>query len=606
MSTTKELGSLPRWDLSNVFPSLDSHELHSATKNFERRLRKLEKFVDSNKIGKKGAKISASKFRALLDEYLAQFNLLLSDYYSIRVYINSFVATDSFNKDARKKHSEFEPLGVRLQNINTRFSGWVGANAKQLPVALKKDGVARDHAFYLKTVAEQSRYMMSEAEESLAAELSLSGANAWNRLQGTIVSQLVVDFERDGKTEKISMPALLNIQHHDPDAEVRREAYEKEMATWETVKEPLAAALNGVKGATGILDKRRGRKDAMHTAIDGARIDRKTLDAMIGAMQDSFPTFRKYLRTKAKRLGHEGGLPWWDVFAPVGCNQRIYTWSETRDFILSRFGNFSPRLQALAKRAFDERWIDAEQRAGKRAGAFCTGVPAVGESRILCNFDGSLDQVSTVAHELGHAFHFECLKRNTMLNRDTPMTLAETASIFCETIIVDAALGAATDREEQLSILETDLIGKTQVIVDITSRYFFEEEVFNRRAKSELSSDDFCDIMLRAQAATYGDGLDERYRHKYMWTWKPHYYYANLSFYNFPYAFGLLFGTGLYAMSKQRGESFVSQYEELLSNTGLADAATLARRFSIDIRDKAFWKESLDVIGERVERYVAL
>lgn len=236
------------------------------------------------------------------------------------------------------------------------------------------------------------------------------------------------------------------------------------------------------------------------------------------------------------------------------------------------------------------------------------GLPAVKESRVLTNFDGSLDQVSTVAHELGHAFHNHCLfsAGKTVLQMKTPMTLAETASIMNETIVQQAVLARANSDEEALSILETGLIGDSQVIVDIYSRFLFEQEVFNRRAKAELSADELCDIMAWAQKEAYGDGLDERFLQPYMWTWKPHYYSTDLPFYNFPYAFGLLFGVGLYAIYEERGAAFVPDYQALLASTGEADAASLAARFGVDIRRKDFWAGSLRVIGGRVARYVTI
>ena len=285
---------------------------------------------------------------------------------------------------------------------------------------------------------------------------------------------------------------------------------------------------------------------------------------------------------------------------------RHYTWPETAEFIVTQFGTFSNRLANLAQRAFDNRWIDAEPRDGKRGGAFCMRIPALKESRVLCNFDGSLDEVSTVAHELGHAFHNECLLSKTPLQIITPMTLAETASIFCQTLITDAALAAAESADEKLAILETYLIDAAQVIVDISSRFLFEKEVFERRVQSELSADDFCEIMVRCQKDTYGAGLDERYLHPYMWAWKPHYYSGQRSFYNFPYAFGLLFATGLYAIYQERGKSFVPEYEELLASTGEANAADLALRFGIDIRGPEFWQGSLNLIGQRIDQYIAL
>jgi oligoendopeptidase F len=234
------------------------------------------------------------------------------------------------------------------------------------------------------------------------------------------------------------------------------------------------------------------------------------------------------------------------------------------------------------------------------------GVPGVEESRVLCNFDGSLDQVSTVAHELGHAFHNECLAGKTMLQRSTPMTLAETASIMNEIIITNAALSDAVKPEEQLAILETHLIDCSQVVVDITSRYLFEKEVFERRANAELSADDFCEIMLKCQKETYGDGLSEEFMHKYMWAWKVHYYIPSFSFYNYPYAFGLLFGTGLYAAYKERGKEFVKDYEALLASTGEATPVELAARFGFDIRKADFWRSSIRIIEESVQRYIEL
>jgi len=365
--------------------------------------------------------------------------------------------------------------------------------------------------------------------------------------------------------------------------------------------------MNGVKGEVITLNKRRGREDALHSALDAARIDRKTLEAMLEAMQDSFPMFRKYFHHKAKLVGKDK-LAWWDLFAPVGSAGKTITYKEARDFILKNFANFSPELAAFAKRAFDNNWIDAEMRDGKRPGGYCTEIQQKEESRIFVNFDGSQDQIATIAHELGHAFHNECAFQfdKTYLQQDTPMTLAETASTFCETIVTEALLAQTSDPQEELAILEGQLNGASQVIVDIYSRFLFEKEVFERREKSELSSDDLCDIMERAQKASYGDGLDERYLQKFMWTWKSHYYSVGLSFYNFPYAFGLLFGTGLYAIFQERGEAFVQDYKQLLASTGEATAADLADRFGIDIRTKKFWADSLAIIGKRVDRYCEL
>ncbi|HXF85848.1 MAG TPA: M3 family oligoendopeptidase [Anaerolineales bacterium] len=595
----------PRWDLTNVYPSLESDEFKKAFKEYQSRLDKLEKFYKS-KISKASAKTPAKELGALLGRAVDQFNTILELGGTINAYIYSFVTTDSHNKTAMRLLSEFEQVEVRQHNLSIQFRAWVGKLGKKLDQALEKDPTAKAHAFALKEMRDQAKYLMSEAEEMLAAEMSLCGGNAFGKLQGTITSQMTVDFEMDGEVKKLPMPALINLRSH-PDENVRRRAYEAENKAWEGVKEVLAACLNGVKGETNILWKKRGRKDALHSAIDAARIDRKTLDAMLSAMKDSFPMFRRYFHSKAKKLGKEK-LAWWDLFAPLGKTDKIYSFDEARDFILDNFGKFSPDLRRMAETAFSKNWIDAEQREGKRGGAFCMGVPAVKESRILSNFDGSFDQVSTLAHELGHAFHNYCAYEagKTELQQNTPMTLAETASIMCETIVTEAVLSQSKDPQEQLAVLEAQLLNASQVIVDIYSRFLFEKEVLERREQAELSAEDFCEIMERAQKETYGEGLDERYLQKWMWTWKPHYYSPSFPFYNFPYAFGLLFGTGLYAIYQQRGESFVADYKNLLASTGEDTAARLAKRFGIDITKRKFWEDSLAIIGKRVDRYCDL
>jgi oligoendopeptidase F len=602
--TTPMTKTLPHWDLSNVFPGLDAPEYEAAVRDLKGQLDGLEKLFAEH-ISKADASTPAAELGALAGEAIDQFNAMYELASTIRAYIYSFISTDSRDTAAMKKFSEFDPLGVRIQNLITQLTAWAGKIGPQLDSVIASNPTAKAHTFLLQEAARQAKYLMSEDLEALAADLSISGDNAWTKLQGTVTSQIAVDFELDGETKKLPIPALLNVQWHNPDESVRRRAYEAEMKTWESVRETLAACMNGVKGTASTLNRRRGREDALHSAIDGARIDRPTLEAMLSAMEASFPAFRKYFQAKAKRFGKEK-LAWWDIFAPVGTANKKYEWDEARDFILQNFGTFSPELEAFAQRAFESNWIDAEQREGKRGGAFCMGVPGKRESRVLCNFDGSLDQVSTIAHELGHAFHNECAYQagKTELQQDTPMTLAECASIMCETIVMEAVLRQTDDPQEQLAVLETRLIGDAQVIVDIYSRYLFEKEVFEHRAEAELSADELCEIMERAQKATYGDGLDENYLHKYMWTWKPHYYGS--TFYNFPYAFGLLFGMGLYAIYQQRGAAFVEDYKNLLASTGEAPAADLAARFGIDIRSRKFWEDSLGVIAKKIDRYCEL
>jgi pepF/M3 family oligoendopeptidase len=595
----------PHWDLTNVYPSLDSAEFKNAIEDYKKQVADLgDYFVEV--VNKADASKPVETLEPIVGEVVDRMNSIQTLAATIDPFIYAFVSTNSHDKLAKKRLSEFEQAGLPMQHIQVNFKGWIGKLAPVLDEVLKADGPVSAHAFILREWADQSKYLMSEQEESLAAEMSLSGGSAFGKLQGTVTSQLAVDFELDGKFEKLPMPALINMRSH-PDESVRRRGYEAESKAWEGIQETLAACMNGVKGEAITLNKRRGRPAALDSALEAARIDRQTLDAMLSAIQGAFPVFRKYFKSKARKLGKQQ-LAWWDVFAPLGRSDTSYTFEQARDFVLENFGRFAPELAAFARRAFENSWIDAEQREGKRGGAFCMEVQAVKESRVLSNFDGSFDQVSTLAHELGHAFHNECAYQagKTVLQQVTPMTLAETASTMCETIVAEAVLASTKDQQEMLAVLESQIQGAAQVTVDIYSRFIFEKEVFERREKAELSADDLNEIMERAQKEAYGDGLDERYLQKYMWTWKPHYYNPGLSFYNFPYAFGLLFATGLYAIYRQRGSEFVQDYKNLLASTGEASAADLAARFGIDIRTRKFWDDSLAIIATRVDRFCEL
>ncbi|MBO0796330.1 MAG: M3 family oligoendopeptidase, partial [Ktedonobacteraceae bacterium] len=419
---------------------------------------------------------------------------------------------------------------------------------------------------------------------------------------GNVTSQLTVEMRQDGQRQELPMSVVRNMAY-DANREVRREAYEAEMAGWKRVAIPLAAALNSIKGEVNVLAQHRKWEAPLDIALFVDSIDREILDVMLAAARESFPDFRRYLHAKARALGLSR-LAWYDLSAPVDSQGRVWEFNEAADFIVEQFGTYSQRLADFAAHAFREHWIDAEPRPGKRDGAFCTDLRSAG-SRVFTNYRPAFSGVSTLAHELGHGYHNLNLRQRTELQRSHPMTLAETASIFCETIIRQAALRKA-DQREQIAILEASLQGTCQVVVDITSRFLFEQRLSERRLQRELSVDELNEIMLEAQRETYGDGLDQELLHPYMWAVKPHYYSTGRLFYNYPYMFGQLFGLGLYARYQADPEAFKRGYDDLLSSTGMESAATLGARFGIDLRAKEFWHASLDIIRADIERFEAL
>jgi oligoendopeptidase F len=591
-----QIQSLPEWNTTAFYPALDSAEFITDFQELFTDLTALEALFEQQQIAKLETSPNPADSAQSLEAVLHSLNSLAEKVRLIQGFITCFTSTNSRNDLAQAKASELQLFYVRQSKLYTRLAAWIGSI--DLDSTLQLSSLARDYAFALQKMQFAAKHQMSPLEEDLRSSLSPSASSAWARLHGNIVSRLEVTVQG----QPIPMSAT-RAAARSADATRRKAAYIAELEAWQTVEAPLAAALNSIKGEVGVVNARRGFTDALEPSLHGANIDRQTLTAMHQACTESFPDFRRYLKAKAKLLG-SSQLAWYDMLAPVGEAGKSWEWATGSEFIAKQFGTYSPKLEAYARRCLNENWIDAAPRVGKRDGAFCMGVRN-DESRILMNFEPSLDSLSTLAHEMGHGYHNLCLKDRTALQSQTPMTLAETASIFCETIVSNAALKEATALEK-LYILDTELQGQTQVVVDIHSRFLFESRVFKDREMRELSVAEFKTLMLEAQLETYGDGLDSSTYHPYMWAVKGHYYSAGLSFYNYPYTFGLLFGLGLYAQYEQDPEQFKTKYDMLLSSTGLASAASLASGFGIDIRTPDFWRSSLDQIRARVDEFCAL
>jgi pepF/M3 family oligoendopeptidase len=592
--------TLPRWDMTVVHSGLDSPAFERDLAETLQAMDVTVALFDRLGIDKRDPAPLDEATLAAFEEAAGALNALIERARTLYAYVYSFVSTDSRDNLAQARFSAFRQEAVKLTLLGTRFTAWVGG--LDVEALITRSELAREHAFMLRRARQRAAHLMAPAEEALAAELDVTGGSAWARLHSNLSSQLTVAVEIGGERRELAMSEVRNLAF-EPDRALRRRAYEAELAAWEKNALPLASALNSIKGQVNALSRRRGWESPLEAALFDNNIDRQTLDAMLGAAREFFPDFRRYLRAKARLLGLER-LAWYDMFAPVGGGGRSWAYDDAAEFIVAQFGRYSQRLSDFAARAFRESWIDAEPRAGKVGGAFCMALRG-DESRILSNYKPTIESVLTMAHELGHGYHNLNLARQTMLNKDTPMTLAETASIFCETIIRHAAMEGA-GRDEQLEILEAAVQGACQVVVDITSRFLFESAVFDGRQKRELSVDELNALMLDAQRQTYGDGLDQEVLHPTMWAVKGHYYSSGRSFYNFPYMFGLLFGLGLYAIYTRDPEPFKQGYDDLLASTGLADAAELAGRMGIDIRSIDFWRASLSIIRADIDRFEAL
>ena len=478
------------------------------------------------------------------------------------------------------------------------FEGWLAA-IQDLDSLIASDPLFEEYRFILERKKLGSLHLLPGIGEKVMAKLKISGSNAWAELQQYLTSTVKVTY----RGEEINLSAVRNLAYS-AEAEVRKDAYEAELACYSAIEDSVAYALNSLKLETLNECELRGYESPLARTLEQSNMEKKTLDAMFAAIDQKLPMFRRYLKAKAHALGHENGLPWYDLFAPMGKSSTRFTTQDARDYLVELFSHFDDELSGMVAHAFDEEWIDFYPRSGKAGGAFCSGVSCIGQSRILTNFDGTLGDVVTLAHELGHAFHNQCIADHRPLNHDYSMPVAETASTFNECVVMNHAIAQAADDAEKLNLIESQLQDVTQIIVDIYSRYRFEDAVLRRRKEEFMGAAELCRIMLQAQADSYGDGLDSALRHPYMWLCKSHYYGS--TFYNFPYAFGGLFARGLYAKYAQEGASFVPIYKKLLHTTTVATAEDAAKVAGIDLTDKEFWLSALAEVEEKIDMFCAL
>ncbi|MFA7411772.1 MAG: M3 family oligoendopeptidase [Tissierellaceae bacterium] len=585
-----------RWSLRELYPSFEEGEFLGDMERLDNLIVEFNRWADDE------LKENTAS-REKLEKYIGYYIEIGTLFYKMYSFAFLTSSVDAKDETALRYIDKLTVMESDLTRPQVQFQKFV-KDLANLDELVGSSDLLREHEFFLRQIREESKYMLSEKEEVLISKMSNTGSTAWTNLHNMISSTLMVDIEIDGEAKSLPLPAIRNMAY-DGDQNLRRTAYEAELKAYEKIEESSAAALNGIKGEVITVASLRGYKSPLEETIIKSRMDEETLNAMLTAMEEFLPLFQKYYRKKAELLGHKNGLPFYDMFAPMGQVNRTFTYEEAKNYIVDNFRTFSHKLADFAKNAFENSWLDVEPREGKRGGAFCANLHPIGESRIMSNFSGSFSSMTTLAHELGHGYHGACLKDESMLNSDYPMPIAETASIFCETIVVNAALKEASD-QEAFSILESSISDAGQVIVDIYSRYLFETELFERRKGHSPSVNELKEMMLDAQKKAYGDGLDHDLLHPYMWINKGHYYSAGRNFYNFPYAFGLLFSKGLYAEYLKRGEAFVKEYDDLLNATGKNNIVDVAKRMDIDVRNPEFFRSSLELIAKDIEKFMEL
>ena len=578
-----------RWDLSYLYKGFDDEQFRSDLASLKEEAKKAITILEDSSVSRavriERAVTHSERVSAKVDR-LANF-------------IQCTLSVDAQNEAANAAMDQLMVAFTDLELSSSALARFV-AETDDLDQVISASDILRPISFALLEMKEQSRHLIPPEIEPWILEMKLSGGDAFSQLRDKLDSTLVVDY----RDEKLPLAGVRG-KAYDPDPAVRKDAYEAEIASYAKMELPMSYCLNSIKMEARTLAKAKKYDSVLDMTLADSRMDRETLDALWTAIREYLPHFRRYLKTKARLLGHKNGLPFYDLFAPVGSIAKKYTVEEAREILIREMGKFSPDMAAFIGNAFDENWIDFYPREGKTGGAFCAGVHYADRSLVMTNFQGSFSDVSTLAHELGHGWHNRCMAGLPYMMTEEPMPLAETASIFNETMLSWQVLSSCGP-EERLYLLENGLMEATQTVVDIYSRFLFEQEVIDTRADHAMSVDELKAAMLRAQDASYGDGLDPEVRHPYMWACKSHYYWSGYNFYNFPYAFGLLFGKGVFARYLEKGPAFAEDYCRLLRSCGSAPVADVAASVGIDVRDPAFWRSSLEVIRKDIDEFCEL
>ena len=579
------------WNLDVLYTGFDTEEFKADMERMKEAASKLTELA---------SEASSLNARDLLTKYVKTNEELSELVEKLAIYANLRYSANTRDTDAASM------LGVIMSTLSSTAAPSASldkaiSEIENIEEIIDTTPDLGEFKYLLTNIKRDSKYLLSDKEEGVLAKMDLSGATAWSDLQSSLTSGVKVTYNG----EEITLSSVRNLAYS-PDAEVRKAAYEAELKCYDSIKDAVAFALNSIKLQVLNVCEMRGYESPLAKSLYQSRMKQETLDALLTAMKEYLPAFHKYLKAKAKALGHEGSLPWYDLFAPMGKSDKVYTKDSARDYLLNIFAKFDTDLHDMVKCAFDNRWIDFYPREGKVGGAFDCGVPSIKESRVLTNFDGSFSDVVTLAHELGHSFHDRQVFCHSVLNQGYSMPVAETASTFNEVLVMETAIAETTDRDEKIALIESQLMDACQIIADIYSRFLFEKSVFDNRPAEFMSADRMCELMLTAQKEAYGDGLDHDVLHPYMWLCKGHYYSGGLSFYNYPYAFGGLFARGLYAKYKQEGKPFVDTYKAMLRATSISDVEDCALIAGVDLTDVSFWRAGLQSIADRIDEFCEL
>lgn len=580
------------WNLDNIYTSFDSQKFKSDINKLKNYIETINKWSATNFQDNKNSLYKIEEFLRLNNEYKSLYSCLYSYSYLV-------MNMDFKNQEAVCVLDELENENLGFTEVFVRFSRWL-SNIRNLDEIIDASTYISEHKFYLKELLLKTKYLLSEKEEIVTSKMQNTGSKAWEKLYMELIASTTIDITINNSEEKLTLAELTGMAY-EKDGDLRKAAYYKEKDLCKSISQICGKCLNGISGEALTIYEMRGYKSTLEKVLIDSRMDFETLNALISAIKESLPMFRKYYLKKAEVLRYKSKLPFYDIYAPIGNSNLKLCYEDAKNFIIASFETFNENLSGFAKKAFENRWIDAEPRRGKGNFGLSVDLFPIKESRISTSFNGNYIDVSILAHEIGHGYHSSTLFNEKILNTEYPIPIAETASIFCETLVNNKLLSILPS-EEALTILERSISDAAYYIVDFYGRYLFETQLFERRRSGPLSIEELNELMLSSMKAAYGDSIDAETIHPYMWMNKVGYFMAGNEFLNFPYSFGVLFAKGLYAEYIKRGQTFAKEYDKFLSCTSKNNIVDIAKIIDIDVHSIDFWRGSLKLIEKDIEK----
>jgi len=517
--------------------------------------------------------------------------------------IGCFLAADITDKKALLLEGETSEVSARFTSALLKIQQVLSKIDSQTWELLINSDLLKEFKFVLNEWREEVKLKLSEEEENLITSLSIDGYHGWGQLYDQLVGEIKIKTLVDGEEKVLSVGQADNLSTHS-DATVRKSSFEALEVAWEEKEDFFASTLNHLAGFRLAVYKKRGWNSVLQEPLSYNRMSEDTLNAMWGAIVEQKAPFVEFLNVKAKMLGTEK-MNWYDIDAPVTASTKELSYQEGAEFILEHFGEFGAKLESFSRKAFEDNWIEAENRPNKRPGGFCTDMPISEQSRIFMTYNGSMSNVATLAHELGHAFHSHVLRPVHWMNQQYAMGVAETASTFAEMIVADAAVKAAETKEEKIALLEDKIQRSVAFLMNIHSRFLFETRFYEERKNGIVSATRLNELMGEAQQEAYGNALDTV--HPHFWASKLHFYITDVPFYNFPYTFGYLFSLSIYAKALEEGEDFEDKYIALLQDTAVMTVEDLAmKHLNEDITKQEFWAKGVALCVKDVDDFMLL